>query len=103
MAVEIRSGRGAYRLIALAVPTGDRPGAILTLTLARADGIEKISLQCRVSPELVDISQVDLVIARLAPWIERDFEQLREAALKSIRSERRLLELVFDSENRGPF
>jgi hypothetical protein len=27
----------------------------------------------------------------------------REAALKSIRSERKLLEIVFDEANRGPF
>ena len=34
---------------------------------------------------------------------DREFEQTREAALKSIRTERKLLEISFDAANRGPF
>ena len=42
-------------------------------------------------------------IDRITPWLEREFEQTREAALKSIRTERKLLEISFDAANRGPF
>ncbi len=34
---------------------------------------------------------------RIAPWIERQFEVLREAALKSIRSEGKLLQVNFET------
>jgi hypothetical protein len=40
---------------------------------------------------------------RLAPWFEREFEQTREAALKSLRSERKPLVVRFDREPPGPF
>jgi hypothetical protein len=43
------------------------------------------------------------LIERIAPWLEREFEQTREAALKSIRAERHLLEISFDASNPGPF
>jgi len=43
------------------------------------------------------------LIERIAPWLEREFEQTREAALKSIRTERHLLEISFDPTNPGPF
>ena len=33
------------------------------------------------------------LIERITPWIEREFEQTREAALKSIRTERKLFEI----------
>ena len=43
------------------------------------------------------------LINRIAPWLEREFEQTREAALKSIRTERKLLEISFDATHPGPF
>jgi len=48
-------------------------------------------------------ASADAIVARLAPWIEREFEQVREAALKTIRGERRLNEIIFDTSTRGPF
>ncbi len=48
-------------------------------------------------------ADTDELLGKLAHWIERDFEMTREYALKSIRSERKLLELIFDASNRGPF
>jgi hypothetical protein len=98
-----QSGHGAYRLIAVAPPQHDGDALILTLALERSDGIERIGIRCRIDHQLVMESDMDQVFARLASWIERDFEHTREAALKSIRAERRLLELSFDGENRGPF
>jgi hypothetical protein len=43
------------------------------------------------------------LVERLAPWIEREFEQVREQALKSIRSDKRLFELGIDQGRPGPF
>ena len=43
------------------------------------------------------------LIERLTPWLEREFEQTREAALKTMRTEHRLLEISFDSAHPGPF
>ena len=76
---------------------------LLTLSLERRDGIEKVAFQCRVDRTLAAPSDSEELLAKLAPWIERDFEMTRENALKSIRSERKLLELVFDESHRGPF
>jgi hypothetical protein len=102
--VEIRSGRGSYRLTAMAALETDDAASTLTLTLERADGIERIALRCRVARELIDLPPPgDQLVVQIAPWIERNFEQVREAALKSIRAERRLFELAFDRGNPGPF
>ena len=77
---------------------------VLTLSLERADGIEKVALRCRIAAVLPGSSDSpEKLIERLAPWIEREFEQTREAALKSIRTEHKLLEISFDAENPGPF
>jgi hypothetical protein len=97
MPIELRTGRGIYRLAA-AAPSEDAPDAVtLTLALERADGIERVVFRCHIARALLDAAQADDLMARLAPWIERDFEQIREAALKSIRTERRLFELAFDA------
>jgi hypothetical protein len=75
----------------------------LTVNLERLDGIEKVALQCRIDSAVTPSDEPSELLAKLAPWIERDFEMTRENALKSIRSERKLMELVFDAESRGPF
>ena len=76
---------------------------LLTLSLEHRDGIEKVAFQCRIDAGLTASQEPEALLARLAPWIEREFEMTREAALKSIRSERRLFEVVFDGTHRGPF
>ena len=76
---------------------------LLTVSIERLDGIEKVALQCRVSSSVVGSLNPDEILRRLASWIERDFEMTRENALKSIRSERKLLVISFDASNRGPF
>jgi hypothetical protein len=104
LAITIRTGRGAYEL-KLAAPTERSSDAsILTIALDRADGIERVAFRCRIARELLgaDASD-DALIARLQPWLEREFEMTRETALKTIRSERRLHEIVFDASTRGPF
>jgi hypothetical protein len=103
VAFELKTARGPYHLALAKEPQTIPDGMLLTLRLERSDGIETIALQCRVDTTLVAALASDEVIAKLAHWIERDFEMTREYALKSIRSERKLLELTFDASNRGPF
>ena len=76
---------------------------LLTLSLERLDGIEKVALQCRIDKTVARSDEPSELLRKLATWIERDFEMTRENALKSIRTERKLMEIVFDAENRGPF
>jgi hypothetical protein len=99
----INTARGTYSIINARPPERDASSLILTLSLERADGIEKVALQCRIANALPSSSDaLEKLIERLAPWLEREFEQTREAALKSIRTDRRLLELTFDASNPGP-
>ena len=103
MTFELKTSRGPYRL-SLARPPETLPDAtLLTVSLERLDGIEKVALQCRLSSSLVGNFELDEILRRMASWIERDFEMMRENALKSIRSERKLLVIGFDASNRGPF
>ena len=77
---------------------------MLTISLDRADGIEKVALRCRIANVLPGSSDSPAkLIERITPWLEREFEQTREAALKSIRTERKLFEISFDQSNPGPF
>ena len=77
---------------------------MLTISLDRADGIEKVALRCRIANALPgSSSSPEKLIERITPWLEREFEPTREAALKSIRTERKLLEISFDQSNPGPF
>jgi hypothetical protein len=104
MTVEILTGRGVYRLNAVAPLEITNSGVVLTLAMERADGIERIVSRWRIAPELAgERPKVETIIARLKGWLAGEFETTREAALKSIRSERRLHEITFDQANRGPF
>jgi hypothetical protein len=100
---ELKTARGLYILTLAKEPQMLPDGTLLTLSLERRDGIEKVTFQCRVDKALTGSLDTDALLGKLAHWIERDFEMTREYALKSIRSERRLMEIVFDASNRGPF
>jgi len=79
---------------------------ILTLAVEHQGGLEKFAFRCRIANPLLERapqSDSTAVCVRLAGWLERRFEQVREAALKSIRSERRLAEFEFDETRPGPF
>lgn len=102
MAVEITTARGPYRIIEAAPADLAAHATVLTLALERADGIERVVFRCRIDAALIDASTIDDLIVKLRPWLEREFEMTREAALKSIRSERKLHEFVLDANNRGP-
>jgi hypothetical protein len=87
-----------------AAPETSPAGIVLTLALERADGIERMVFRCAIAKSLAESDMTPEALAgRIAPWVEREFEQTREAALKSIRAERRLLEIIFDREHPGPF
>ncbi len=103
MILELKTARGPYLLAHAKEPQTLPDGTLLTMSLERRDGIEKVALQCRVARELAGSDGTEELLSKLAHWIERDFEMTREYALKSIRSEHKLMELLFDETNRGPF
>ncbi len=79
---------------------------LLTLKLEHLGGLERVGFRCRIARALIGVApglEAGALRDRLAPWVSREFEQLREQALKSIRSDRTLFELSFDEERRGPF
>ena len=103
MADEISTSRGLYRIVEAAPATHDAGAIVLTLALERADGIERVVFRCRIDRAICDSTAPDTLIARVRPWLEREFEITREAALKSIRTERRLHEIIFAPSHPGPF
>jgi hypothetical protein len=115
LAVPLNTSRGLYQLSSAAPPTSENGAVLLTLAIERADGIEKVVFRCRVAEGLLQSSRVasravelggpeiEGLLKLLSPWLEREFEQVREAALKSIRTERKPFELRFDESARGPF
>ena len=104
MPTTIKTARGIYAIISARPIEREASSVVLTLSLERADGIEKVALRCRIASASPSSSDPpEKLIERLAPWLEREFEQTRDAALNSIRTERKLLEIVFDAVNPGPF
>jgi hypothetical protein len=101
---QLKTGRGLYRLIAVS-PLEQEPDEIsLTIALERTDGVERVPMRVRVVRDRLNPPiETALFLARLAPWFEREFEQAREAALKSVRTEHKLWEITFDSFRPGPF
>lgn len=106
MAAQISTGRGVYSLRQAADPEFLPDSLVLTVALERADGVETVAFKVRVARELCDVCVLDGVepmLVRLKPWLECEFEQTREAALRSVRTEHRLLEIAFDASRPGPF
>jgi hypothetical protein len=100
----LKTGRGIYAIASAGPLERNADAVVLTLSLERADGIEKVALRFRIATSLIGGGDSpEKLIERITPWLEREFEQTREAALKSIRTERKLLEISFDAANRGPF
>jgi hypothetical protein len=104
VAIQLRTSRGLYRLVAVGPLEAGAGDLALTAALERADGIERVAIRFRVVRDQLDPpSAAQAFLALLGPWVEREFESTREAALKSIRAERKLLEIVFDHQRPGPF
>jgi hypothetical protein len=100
----LKTGRGIYAIASARPLERTADSVVLTLSLERPDGIEKIALRFRIANALIGADDSpEKLIERITAWLEREFEQTREAALKSIRAERKLLEISFDASHRGPF
>ena len=102
----MNTSRGIYTIANARPPERTADAVVLTVSLERADGIEKVALRCRIANVLLlpgSPGSPEKLIERITPWLEREFEQTREAALKSIRTERKLLEISFNESNPGPF
>ncbi len=102
----MNTSRGIYTIANARPLERTADAVVLTISLERADGIEKVALRCGIANVLLSPGSSDSperLIERITPWLEREFEQTREAALKSIRTERKLLEISFDESNPGPF
>lgn len=106
--VAITTVRGPYRLV-IAQVAATPDDWMVTVSLQHQGGLEKFALVCRLAcalaPPVTPGGELDgmLFAQRLGPWLEKNFESLREAALKSIRMEGRLFELPLDTETPGPF
>jgi hypothetical protein len=101
----LKTGRGIYAFESAAPLERSADSVVLTLSIERADGIERVALRVKIATSILQSADdsPDKLIERIAPWLEREFEQTREAALKSIRTEHRLLEISFNTSNPGPF
>jgi hypothetical protein len=94
----INTARGVYLLRLGSELEETRETVAFTIVLERADGIEQVALRCLIpAGQLSDDERVnpEKIEARLETWMQSGFEQIREAALRTIRSERRLWEARF--------
>ena len=104
MPTNLNTARGIYAITSARPLERSADAVVLTLSLERADGIEKVALIVRIATSLISAyDSPEKLIERIAPWLEREFEQTREAALKSIRTERKLHEISFNANHPGPF
>jgi hypothetical protein len=102
----LNTTRGPYRLRVAEPAACDEGWWTLTLAAEHQGGLEKFAFRCRIAGALLQrgtLADSAAACARLAVWMEGQFEQVREAALKSIRAERRLMEFEFDESRPGPF
>jgi hypothetical protein len=103
---DLNTGRGLYRLSLAAPPAITTDEIALTLSFERADGLERVGFLCTIARAIAPAPgepDAGAMLSRLGPWFEREFEQTREAALKSLRSERKPLMVRFDRQHPGPF
>jgi len=106
--MDIRTPRGVYRIGTI----GTNPGTperidnaqVITVSLDRADGIERFAFRCSIADELIaGRPSAEVALSDLADWITGNFENVRESALRSLRNEHRVWEVRFDWANPGPF
>ena len=104
---QFNTGRGPYRLSLASAPPAPTEGITVALVYERIDGLERVGFLCTIAPDLAvgagEPGNAEKILERVAPWFERQFEQTREAALKSLRAERKPLTIRFDHVNPGPF
>jgi hypothetical protein len=101
--MEIQSPRGIYRIGTAAAPEHTGNALVLTISLERADGIERFAFQCVIADELIaGRPSSDVPVAELAGWISDNFENIRESSLRSLRTMHRPWQAGFDAANPGP-
>ena len=106
MTNRLQTGRGVYILDLVGEAELIADAIVLQLRLEHQGGMERVVLRCRIAKSLLGSDAAErpaLLVERLVPWIAPEFEQVREAALKSIRTEKKLFELTFDKTRPGPF
>ncbi|HTY56167.1 MAG TPA: hypothetical protein VMB26_13245 [Candidatus Binataceae bacterium] len=105
MASTISTARGRYLIDLAGEPETAADAIILPLKLEHQSGLERVAFRCRFERALFESAPnqpVDKLIERIVPLIEREFEQIREQALKSIRNDKRLFELRINPGPSGP-
>jgi len=106
LANRLQTGRGVYILDLVGEPELIADAIILQLKLEHQGGMERVVFRCRIAKSLLGSDAAErpaVLVDRLVPWIALEFEQVREAALKSIRTQKKLFELTFDQSSPGPF
>lgn len=106
MANRLQTGRGVYIFDLVGEAELIADAIVLQLKLEHQGGMERVVFRCRIAKSLLGSDAVErpaVLVDRLVPWIAPEFEQVREAALKSIRTEKKLFELTFDKTRPGPF
>jgi predicted YcjX-like family ATPase len=116
--IVLKTGRGDYLLKLAAPPELSGDALILPLVMEHRAGLERVGLICRVALQKADApkshcsfgellepdSQADReLLKRIAAGFEREFEQVREAALRSIRAERKPLQINVEGFNPAAF
>lgn len=99
-ALNLRTGRGAYRMRLAGDPERIGSGLWLTVSLERADGVERFALRCLIGQEEMIGEAVPppaRLLERVAAKLQPQFEQVREAALRAARAEHRLWEVRLDA------
>jgi hypothetical protein len=99
----LKTARGVYRLSVAEEAWSDGGACTVTLAAEHAGGLEKFGFRCRIAESLAASRDKQALGARLAGWLEGNFEAVREAALKAVRSEHRLAEFEFHEGRPGPF
>jgi len=102
----IQTGRGNYWIKLLGEPERSADRITLTLVLERDDGIERVAFRCSIMKNLVPSASAEdpsTLLPGIAQWLTREFEQVREAALKRLRTEHQLLEVSIEPSALGSY
>jgi hypothetical protein len=97
----VQTARGPYILSLVGEPERSNERVILTISMESGNGIERVAIRCALASTQVRSGQENAVIERIGVWIAAEFEKVREAALKSVRAEHKLLMIPIGPDWRG--
>ncbi len=98
----LKTGRGLYALKLGDKPRQESDALVLPIVLEHKEGLERLGFVCRLLGAWAAVREGDElseVLARIGEHVSRDFERLREAALKSWRAEKKLYELTMPAKS----